>query len=145
VKKALLFVSALGLLLTGCPSMWSVRTRVYAQTHTKVSVLSLDEHGAPISDDLESIPGVNITCEGCSEPITMSGDGQFFVPLGVSYSAPAPIVLHISAAGYQSVDVDVPVAMPDSQLGLGTFVVVLKPLATQTEKSPKAEKKEPTK
>lgn len=125
----ILFVVSAAAGLTGCPSSWGFSGRVYAMKAASLEVLVVDPAtGDPTSDALAPLADAQIVCDGCPDPkITVDAQGHFFVPLGTSYGAPPKIVLHVTAPHRQPMDLVIPHAARDSQIGWQSVVVVMKP------------------
>jgi hypothetical protein len=113
--------------LAGCPSNWAFQAGVYSAS-APVDVIVASNRGLSATT-LAPIANAHVTCDGCSRLIEAHGEGRFFVNLGTHYRAPAPITLHVTAPGFQPLDLEVAEAPRDSQLGYASFVIVLKPLA----------------
>lgn len=118
---------ALVVVAGGCPSQWAFQAGVYSAS-APLDVLIASNRGLSATV-LAPIANAHVTCDGCTRLIESHGDGRFFVNLGTHYRPPAPIVLHVTAPGYQPLDLEVAEAPRDSQLGYAAFVIVLKPLA----------------
>lgn len=103
--------------LTGCPATWGFGGVVGAAPADRAS------------GPLTPVPGVTVTCDGCSDPVVLDAHGEFGVGLGSSYGDPAPVVLHFQAPGYEPVTVDVKKGPMIGQAGPTTVVVVMQPNA----------------
>jgi hypothetical protein len=114
-------------ILAGCPSTYGFRGRVVTAKDAIVHVIAVEPTPEPGLTDVVPVANARITCDGCGdEPIQVDANGRFGVSLGTSYSAAKPIVLHVSAPGFATMDVDIARPPHDSQLGYGLLVVVLK-------------------
>lgn len=126
-RVAPLVVAALApVLLAGCPSSWGFSGRVCALrgAGTQLTAVEADQLTA---DALTPVPGARVTCDGCGpDSIAVDPEGRFFVRLGASYGAPAPLVIHVSAPGYRTVDLEIPRAPHDSSVGYASLLVVMK-------------------
>jgi hypothetical protein len=93
-----------------------------------IAIQPSDEPGA----DTVPVPGAKIACEGCPmRDVAVDGEGRFFVNLGQSYDAARPIVLHVTAPGFEPLDIDVPRPPATTQSGLVTIYAFLRPVRTR--------------
>ncbi len=121
-------VVALAPLLGGCPASYGFAGEVVTKRDPAARVeLVAVSNNRIASDALVPVAGARVTCDGCDDrPIEVDARGHFAVSRGTSYASPKSIVLHLSANGYEPVDLEIPRSGMGSEAGFPTLVVVLK-------------------
>ncbi len=115
-------------LLAGCPATWGFEGAIRAKRDpaARVDVVAL-RPGSVSAENLVAVPGAGVVCEGCERAIVVGADGRFAVGLGTSYGAPKSIVLHVTAPGYETVDLEIPRPGMASEAGPPMVLVILRP------------------
>ena len=118
--------AALLLALAGCPSTFGFTGHIYTSKPDRLDVLAIKHARQLSSETLLPVPGARVDCDGCEGPVAVDEHGKFRVGLGTSYRTAPPIVLTVSAPGYQPIELEISRPPHDSQLGYADFVIVLR-------------------
>lgn len=111
--------------LTGCPATWGFQAHVRALPQGAASGVL-----APITD-------ASILCDGCLSPVLSGTPGEFVIDLGTTYKKPGPVVLHVRAPHYRTLDVTVNHSFYlASDSGPASLTFVLEPLDAPVTASP---------